>query len=100
MGRMEQDGHALKITFFLSVFLKELRTFEYFLFSFVCSFFYEGKGPLPFDYMLIKGKAHWFCFRTKQNKTLPADLPIVNRLLFSGIAKFISHFKTLPWFLG
>lgn len=30
MGRMEQDGHALKVTFFLSVFLKELKTLNTF----------------------------------------------------------------------
>lgn len=44
MGRMEQGGHALKVTFFLSVFLKELRTLNNFSSALYAAFSMRGKG--------------------------------------------------------
>lgn len=43
MARIEQDGHALKVTFYLSMFLKELRTLNNFSSALYAAFSMRGK---------------------------------------------------------
>lgn len=43
MARIEQDGHALNVTFFLSMFLKELKTLNNFSSALYAAFSMRGK---------------------------------------------------------